>query len=1308
MPSNRCARADLTKAKGWLACGPVLLVAVFLAGRALATPPYGDPNQPYDQIPGTWETAHVKWAKPLAGGKLNVLFILPYVNAREVVELAQRLELDYTVIMNAGRATWAQGGYEGANATPLKGAEAQTVLNDLADKRLSLGFKYDAIVIGNVSWEAIPRRFRDRLLQHVKRGTGLVYISPNRLKERLYNGLTLISGGGFAEGKDAQFASLFRNEKNTDVSETILASLPLDVMPLKVLHRRDEFARLSKHLRRPSNMHWQSPLHIAVSNFGNGRILSLDYFDARLHEQRSAGASQLTSLAPRVPYDKVMYDYFYALLGRCVLWSANRKPAAHLGLSLHAPKTDLKAPVEKEWRRRYWEYKTPAVVIERHGLTASRLVLSAKSGAHQAMRISIDCRIRDRGGTQVWQKCIPGYIAATKPLRSELPVPLLKRGTYLADCRLMDQDGAVIDSISRSFRVETQLQVTQVTTQEETYSEGDSITGTASFSKPLQKGQRARVTVTDTWDRVVHKGQAALSADRRQATFSFAALQPLCQLWDIHCAIEDRSGEVDSATTWITIPKWTFDNFLWAQFTGSVPRRNWRGRYLLASMRRYGINGAFSTLIYEPVDYQCELFERQHLLNVYYAAHLGQRWASKDLTKEFSGACLSEFGRMYRHLAETGKPLDPKAFPYKSGWQCAEHMNRSFAGRLYDARKFGAPFFLLNSENHLTGESKGLGNSCFCPLCTKRFQDWCRKRCANDIKKLNLEWNSTFKSFDQVRGILLKQAVDRKQLPRWVDFRYFMRSQVFSQYHIDWTDMVRRIIPQARSADAAWANFDYSRFRNHMTCSAVSGGSVLGDVRTELHQSFSQDKGFWMGPGNTLRYMPAFETPLTRARYPWQYLLLGCSGLITGVEVYDMLGGGNYVTADYSEPLPFFRQIGEQVLFLNRGIAKLINTARPQRSKVAILWAPYNHYISRLFPFQENGFSGGSHYNCVADGGAHDDCLTLMNSLRIRPTFIAPDDVCNGILEKRGYKALMLPYSKGMSAAEAEAIRRFVRAGGLVIADNTPGICSSHGRLLDKPRLADMFPVTERAHLVRYGKGCAAYLRNEINGYRSRVETCNYTGSDSVAVLLKRCAGIVSPVELLHSNGVPRRDTLLRVFQHGSALYCGILRAMSGRLRESAPTEVILGKKYHVYDVRQRTYRGYADKIRINLDLYPRLYALLPACPQMMKVSTQQTAVKQGQVVAIAGEVRFGRGEDGTSMGQVVHAEVLNSSGKRLEYFDQNAVFKGGRFKVAIPVSYSESPGRYTVVIEHVVTGMRAETSFDVSTPDPNMTAPGR
>ena len=84
----------------------------------IATPPYGDPNQPYDQLPGTLETPHVKWARPLAGGPIKALFILPYGDAREVVEIAQRLQLDYSVIMNAGHTAWENGYAEGDTTTP--------------------------------------------------------------------------------------------------------------------------------------------------------------------------------------------------------------------------------------------------------------------------------------------------------------------------------------------------------------------------------------------------------------------------------------------------------------------------------------------------------------------------------------------------------------------------------------------------------------------------------------------------------------------------------------------------------------------------------------------------------------------------------------------------------------------------------------------------------------------------------------------------------------------------------------------------------------------------------------------------------------------------------------------------------------------------------------------------------------------------------------------------------------------------------------------------------------------------------------
>lgn len=116
-----------------------IALAVCLCGSvANADPPFGDPDQPYDRLPSTLETFHVPWARPLDGGALKALFILPYINSREVVETAQRIELDYTVIMNTGPGGWADGFAEGDNATPLQGVAAEETLDRLARERLSM------------------------------------------------------------------------------------------------------------------------------------------------------------------------------------------------------------------------------------------------------------------------------------------------------------------------------------------------------------------------------------------------------------------------------------------------------------------------------------------------------------------------------------------------------------------------------------------------------------------------------------------------------------------------------------------------------------------------------------------------------------------------------------------------------------------------------------------------------------------------------------------------------------------------------------------------------------------------------------------------------------------------------------------------------------------------------------------------------------------------------------------------------------------------------------------------------------------
>ena len=215
------------------------VAVISLSATVTATPPFGDPNQPYDRLPGTLQTPHVKWARPLAGGPVKGLFILPYGDSREVVEIAQRLQLDYTVIMNAGHTAWVNGYGEGDNTTPLAGVEAGLVLDRIASERLDLTHQYDVIVIGKVSWAVIPATLRKRILQHVARGCGLVYVTPHRLKEG-YSNRTAVVGG-----RDKVFEQLFKTGDGGSLAGWIRHSTPLDTLPIHMLESEDQFTPLA-------------------------------------------------------------------------------------------------------------------------------------------------------------------------------------------------------------------------------------------------------------------------------------------------------------------------------------------------------------------------------------------------------------------------------------------------------------------------------------------------------------------------------------------------------------------------------------------------------------------------------------------------------------------------------------------------------------------------------------------------------------------------------------------------------------------------------------------------------------------------------------------------------------------------------------------------------------------------------------------------------------------------------------------------------------------------------------------------------
>ncbi len=120
-----------------------------------------------------FESQHVPWGKPLAGGPLNVCVITPGNNGRDAVEFAQRLEMKYEHL-------------------PFEWAAKQGFSNDVQIGRLTppcweilervLAAPRDVIVLSGsgsrdypINWPNLPAEYQETLLRLVRdKGLGLV------------------------------------------------------------------------------------------------------------------------------------------------------------------------------------------------------------------------------------------------------------------------------------------------------------------------------------------------------------------------------------------------------------------------------------------------------------------------------------------------------------------------------------------------------------------------------------------------------------------------------------------------------------------------------------------------------------------------------------------------------------------------------------------------------------------------------------------------------------------------------------------------------------------------------------------------------------------------------------------------------------------------------------------------------------------------------------------------------------------------------------------------------------------------------
>ena len=255
------------------------------------------------QLTKEFITPHIKWAKPLAKGKIKVLGIVHSSSARDLVELAQRLDIDYTSVIFCGYFSPPEY-YMSYNTTDSN--------NWLREK---LKQEYDVILIGGINGTCFNKQNEKIILDKVKNGCSLVYVYPNCISKDMRKLLPLkppVATGYAVSGKWQKTAPHY-----------ISSGIPFDAMPFKYGFRYTA--------KNPILTCGSYPL-VAVKELSKSKVAVLGYpvactdsINRKWFRYGGLIPTALNSNFTKKPDLLYPYwEYYYALLAKTVIWAAGK------------------------------------------------------------------------------------------------------------------------------------------------------------------------------------------------------------------------------------------------------------------------------------------------------------------------------------------------------------------------------------------------------------------------------------------------------------------------------------------------------------------------------------------------------------------------------------------------------------------------------------------------------------------------------------------------------------------------------------------------------------------------------------------------------------------------------------------------------------------------------------------------------------------------------------------------------------------------------------------------------------------------
>jgi len=326
------------------------------------------------------------------------------------------------------------------------------------------------------------------------------------------------------------------------------------------------------------------------------------------------------------------------------------------------------------------------------------------------------------------------------------------------------------------------------------------------------------------------------------------------------------------------------------------------------------------------------------------------------------------------------------------------------------------------------------------------------------IENLNAQYGTSFKSFDDVspqsyeafRSQLAPDSLGRVNLSAWCDWRSFMDTQ--------FADILKELTRYANSLDPAtpagfvggqspnaFGGYDYRKLT----------GAVQWMEAYDIGGSNEILRSFWTQKRPHVQTYFSSKDPRLDSWFLWYYLCHGNRGVIGWPDGWFQNGKvADHIAAcadTYKEVQgPVSRKIIDAE-FVHDPVA--IYYSHPS---IQVTWAldvvSHRDTWPNRMSSMDNSIST-SNLTRVA-------WLKSLEDIGVQAKFIHQDHLLAGVLEKEGYKILLLNRVLCLSDAEAAAIRAFSAKGGTVIADHLCGVFDEHGKAREKGALDDLFGVT--------------------------------------------------------------------------------------------------------------------------------------------------------------------------------------------------------------------------------------------------------